>query len=95
MNLIRFPVQLVELGIENNTKGNTNSVKLLRLSRLPRLYRLLRILRLFKMFRLFKTNKSLKRLFDAIKMNAGIMKMFTVTITVFFLVHLVGCLWFL
>ena len=76
-------------------KGKTSSVKLLRLTRLPRLYRLLRILRLFKMLRLFKTSKSFKKLFDTIKMNAGIMKMITVAVTVFFLVHLVGCLWFL
>lgn len=28
-------------------------------------------------------------------MNAGVMRMISVTISVFFLVHLVGCLWFL
>jgi len=37
----------------------------------------------------------MKRLFDSIKMNAGIVRMISVTITVFFLVHLVGCFWFL
>jgi hypothetical protein len=70
-------------------------VKLLRLARLPRLYRLLRILRLFKMLRLIKHNKSIKKLFDLVRMNAGIMRMITVTITVFFMVHLISCLWFL
>ena len=67
----------------------------MRLARLPRLYRLLRILRLFKMLRLVKYNKSFKRMFDFIKMNAGIMRMISVTITVFFIVHLMSCFWFL
>ena len=81
----------------NNSGGSskTRSVKLLRLTRLPRLYRLLRILRLFKMLRLFKYNRTFKKVFDTVKMNAGIMKMITVTFTVFFFVHLVGCFWFL
>ena len=79
----------------NSGHGKTSSVKLLRLTRLPRLYRLLRILRLFKMLRLFKYNRSFKKMFDAIKVNAGILKMITVSFTVFFFVHLIGCLWFL
>jgi len=33
--------------------------------------------------------------FDLINMNVGIVKMITVTISVFFLIHLVGCMWFL
>eukprot|EP00347_Sterkiella_histriomuscorum_P001048 403373535 len=95
------PIQLMELQLESETqssggkKSQTSSVKLLRLTRLPRLYRLIRIIRLFKMLRLFKQQSSMKRLFDSIKMNAGIVRMISVTITVFFLVHLVGCFWFL
>jgi len=70
-------------------------VKLLRLARLPRLYRLIRILRLFKMMRVLKNNRSFKKIMDAIKMNAGVMRMISVSITVIFLVHLMACLWFL
>jgi hypothetical protein len=62
---------------------------------LPRLYKLLRILRLFKLLRLLKSNKTLKKVFDLISMNVGIVKMVTVTISVFFLIHLIGCMWFL
>lgn len=47
------------------------------------------------MLKLFRSNSSFQRIFDAIKMNAGVMRMISVTISVFFLVHLVGCLWFL
>ncbi|CDW89227.1 cation channel family protein [Stylonychia lemnae] len=92
------PIQLMEVQYDEaggQKKQQTSSVKLLRLTRLPRLYRLIRILRLFKMLRLFKQQSSMKRLFDSIKMNAGIVRMISVTITVFFLVHLVGCFWFL
>jgi len=62
---------------------------------LPRLYRLLRILRLFKMVRLLKYNRTMKKLFNAIQMNAGIMRMLNLTVTVMFLVHLISCFWFL
>lgn len=82
------PVQLMEL-------DNGGSAKLLRLARLPRLYRLIRILRLFKMFKLLKYNKTFKKMFDAIKMNSGIMRMISVSVTVVLLVHLCGCAWFL
>ena len=74
---------------------NGGSAKLLRLARLPRLYRLIRILRLFKMFKLLKYNKAFKKMFDAIKMNSGIMRMISVSVTVVLLVHLCGCAWFL
>ncbi len=47
------------------------------------------------MLKIFKSNSSFSRIFDTIKMNAGVMRMISVTISVFFLVHLVGCLWFL
>jgi hypothetical protein len=89
-----IPTELIEL-TTSSTLSSGNSVKLLRLARLPRLYRLLRILRLFKMLRLIKHNKSIKKLLDLVRMNAGVMRMITVTITVFFMVHLVACCWFL
>jgi hypothetical protein len=47
------------------------------------------------MLRLFKQNTSLKKMVDSVKMNAGVVRMISVTVTVFFLVHLVGCFWFL
>ncbi len=79
----------------DDSASSSNQFKLIRLSRLPRLYKLLRILRLFKLLRLLKSNKTLKKVFDLINMNVGIVKMVTVTISVFFLIHLIGCLWFL
>lgn len=90
-----IPTELMEMLTDNSAAKSGNSVKLLRLARLPRLYRLLRILRLFKMLRLIKHNKSMKKMMDLIRMNAGIMRMINVAITVFFLVHLVACVWFL
>jgi len=81
--------------LDSANGGNASDVKLLRLARLPRLYRLIRILRLFKMLRLLKYNSSFKKLFEAMKMNSGIMRMLTVVVSVFFLVHLMSCAWFL
>mmetsp|Transcript_37721 Transcript_37721/g.27802 ORF Transcript_37721/g.27802 Transcript_37721/m.27802 type:complete len:162 (-) Transcript_37721:287-772(-) len=59
------------------------------------MYRLLRILKLFKMLRLLNHNKSMKKLMDMIRLHSGIMRMITVIISVAFLVHIVGCVWFL
>mmetsp|Transcript_24313 Transcript_24313/g.23924 ORF Transcript_24313/g.23924 Transcript_24313/m.23924 type:complete len:481 (+) Transcript_24313:722-2164(+) len=89
-----IPTEILEM-TSGEEDANTNSVKLLRLARLPRLYRLLRILRLFKMLRLIKHNKSMKKVMDLIRLNSGVMRMITVTITVFFMVHIIACLWFL
>ena len=50
---------------------------------------------MFKLLRLLKSNKTLKKVFDLINMNVGIVKMVSVTISVFFLIHLIGCMWFL
>lgn len=47
------------------------------------------------MLRLLKYNKSFKKIFDAMKMNAGIMRMISMTVSVFFFVHLMACFWFL
>lgn len=46
------------------------------------------------MMRLFKSNTNFKKIMDTIKMNAGIVRMIQVSVTVFFLVHIVGCIWF-
>ena len=61
---------------QNSGDGTTTSkAKLVRLARLPRLYRLLRILRIFKMLRLLRFGRTFKQYFEALKMNAGIMRM--------------------
>ena len=88
-----IPFQLMEVSSGESDSGKYN--KLLRLARLPRLYRLLRILRLFKMVRLLRYNAIIKKLLDEMKMNAGIMRMISVTMAVFFLVHLMSCFWFM
>lgn len=80
---------------DDPTATHTGKLKLIRLTRLPRLYRLMRIMRLFKLLRLLKSSKTFKRMFDLINMNVGVVKMINVTVSVFFIVHLIGCLWFL
>ena len=55
----------------------------------------MRILQLFKLLRLLKSSKHFKRMFDIINMNVGIVKMIMVAVSVMFLVHLIGCFWFL
>jgi hyperpolarization activated cyclic nucleotide-gated potassium channel 2 len=75
--------------------GEKSNKALLKLAKLPRLYRLLRILRLFKMMRLFKYSRSIKKIQNTLKVNSGVEKMITVAITMFFIVHLISCFWFL
>ena len=48
-----------------------------------------------KLLRLLKSSKHFKRMFDIINMNVGIVKMIMVAVSVMFLVHLIGCFWFL
>jgi hypothetical protein len=47
------------------------------------------------MLRLVKYNKTLKKMTDAAKINPSIMRLATVLVSVFFLVHLLSCFWFL
>src|SRR5688500_17261709 len=79
----------------DTSSANARNAKLVRLARLPRLYRLLRILRMFKMLRLLKHNKVIADFIDKLQMNAGISRMIVVTISMFFMVHLMSCFWFL
>lgn len=65
------------------------------IARIPRLYRLLRILRLMKLIRLFKYNRSITKILSGMKMNQGVKRMISVTISMLFLVHLMGCLFYL
>lgn len=66
-----------------------------KLMKLPRMYKMIKILRLFKLVRLMKYSRSIKKILQAFKMNQGIKRMITVTITMLFAVHLMGCIFFL
>ena len=68
---------------------------MIRLARLPRLYRLLRILRLFKLVRVIKYSKTFQDLLKTMKMNSGLSRMLKVLVTVFLMIHLMSCFWFL
>ena len=59
------------------------------------MYKMIKILRLFKLVRLMKYSRSIKKILQAFKLNQGIKRMITVTITMLFLVHLMGCLFFM
>lgn len=48
-----------------------------------------------KLIRLIKYNRSMSRILQIRKMNQGVKRMISVAITMFFLVHLMGCLFFL
>lgn len=47
------------------------------------------------MVRMLKYNKSIKKMMNIMRMNPGITKMIKVALTVFFLVHLMTCFWYL
>ena len=47
------------------------------------------------MLKMFKNNTTINSLMKMINLNPGISKMIGVSISVFFLVHLMSCLWFL
>lgn len=67
----------------------------MQLAKLPRLYKLLKILRLLKLVRLLKYSRSVKKILQAFNMNQGVKRMTMIAMTMFFLVHLVGCVFFL
>mmetsp|Transcript_5655 Transcript_5655/g.5165 ORF Transcript_5655/g.5165 Transcript_5655/m.5165 type:complete len:280 (+) Transcript_5655:859-1698(+) len=90
-SLCSIPFQL----IGRDSETSSSNAKLIKLARLPRLYRLLRILRIFKILRLFRFNRSFKKYFETLKMNAGVTRMIQVTVTVGLMVHLMSCFWFL
>jgi len=62
---------------------------------LPRLYKLLRIINLFKVLRMMKLTKGLNIMIFCRKVNERVFKMVAVGVFVFFIVHLMGCFWFL
>ena len=88
-----FPVQLIEpilkeAGAETSD-GEFNN--LLKLAKVPRFYRLIRV---FRLIRLFRFSRSLRNVFKLMNINAGVGKLVTVLITVFFMVHLIACVWY-
>lgn len=67
----------------------------MRLAKIPRLYKLLKIVRLFKLVRLMKYNRQITRILNLYNMNEGIKRLIQVLFWMLFLVHLMGCLFFL
>ena len=87
-----IPFQYLKVDDMSSEDGFGNLGKILKL---PRMYKMIKILRLFKLVRLMKYSRSIKKILQAFKMNNGIKRMITVTITMLFLVHLMGCIFFL
>ena len=75
--------------------SSSQQIKLFRLMRLPRLWRILRILRILRLARLIKKSTLLRQVFERLKLSHGIQQLFQIALTVFFLTHIAGCLWFL
>ena len=88
-----IPFQYIEIDTTGGSDAGGGS--LAKLLKIPRMYKLVKILRLFKLVRLMKYSRSIKKILQAFKMNQGIKRMITVTITMLFLVHLMGCIFFL
>ena len=59
------------------------------------LTKMVRILRLMKLIRLVKYNRSINKILQGMKMNQGVKRMISVTITMLFLVHLMGCTFYI
>jgi len=87
-----IPFQYFEPDTENQVSADQNSTLQTGESKL---YKLIRVLRLLKLIRLVKYNRSMTKILQGMKMNQGIKRMVSVTITMLFMVHLIGCLFFL
>jgi hypothetical protein len=86
-----IPFQYIEIEDSNDDSfGGLGKIM-----KMPRIYKMIKILRLFKLVRLMKYSRSIKKILQAFKMNQGIKRMITVTITMLFAVHLMGCVFFL
>lgn len=96
-----IPFQYLEPGSLNTgnseqaASSRDESGNLARLAKLPRMYKLLKIVRLFKLVRLMKYNRSINRILNLYNMNEGIKRLIQVLFWMLFLVHLMGCLFFL
>ena len=87
-----IPFQYLKVDESDGEGGAGGLGKLLKL---PRMYKMIKILRLFKLVRLMKYSRSIKKILDVFKLNQGIKRMITVTITMLFAVHLMGCIFFM
>jgi hypothetical protein len=63
--------------------------------RQPKVFKVLRVLRLLKLIRLIKYQRSMTRIMQGMKINQGVKRMMTVTISMLFMVHFMSCLFFL
>ena len=66
-----------------------------KLARLPRIYRLIRIIRIFKILKVFKYNKGFGKCLAKLKFTAGTNRVIKFVGFMFFLVHILACVWFL
>jgi len=78
---------------ESDSKGGYNN--LFRLLKLPRLYRLMRITRILKLIRQAKESDFLEKCQDIFQLNTGLVRIISFAVTLFTVVHIVGCLWFM
>lgn len=70
--------------------SNLVNLRIIKLTRLPRLYRLLRLL---KLIRLYKSNKFIQMLSMQLNFQLTTTRLIKSFIMVFFLIHLIGCVW--
>lgn len=84
------PTDVSAQSAANGSGNSVMNVRIIKLSRLPRLYRLLRLL---KLMRLYKSNKFIERISMQLNMSVTTSRLMKSFIMVFFLLHLVGCLW--
>ena len=88
-----IPFQIAEKVSEGNETAVGGNTKILRLLRIPRLYKLVKIARLFKLFKLFNTKKVAK-VIKMINFSGITIKVLQIMGVVFFINHLIACLWF-
>lgn len=74
--------------------GSNNYSILTRLLRLPRFYRLFRILKIFRYMSTVRINYLVK-LQQRLRIHTGVYNLIKFTSSVFMIVHIVGCLWYL
>jgi hypothetical protein len=74
----------------DGANGNLVNLRIIKLTRLPRLYRLLRLL---KLIRLYKSNKFIQMVSMQLNFSLTTTRLFKSFIMVFFLIHLIGCVW--
>lgn len=84
------PITLIQKFTTPDDSGSGSNIRIIKLSRLPRLFRLLRLL---KLVRLFKSNKFVEMVSMQLNMSLTTSRLMKSFIMVFFLLHLVGCLW--